>query len=241
MNKTRCFKCGFQYNIPTGIAGYRCPNCGCPNSFSGKLDNTIMSNDSNGYVKTSSRKYHFRNYYSRYRVCKNCGEYVPDSDVCPACGKKDMVMKIAERRSYSNLLRCNQCSYESYALYFCPKCGIRMEYVNPYIIYSSLDDHHFPDVADCSEDEEVLEVSEAYLHFNAFSNTTKRINVTCNYCDWHVQNRPKWMDVHQNSEALFFSLTISPNYDRKERTAILEVICGEKKKRNSYLSIWTIC
>lgn len=176
----------------------------------------------------TKKKYHFRYYYKRYRVCKYCGEYVSMASVCPACGRREMKTIIADKYRFSNLMVCNKCSYESYSFYNCPKCGSSMNYKENYIIgdFASASDF-YPDISECSEEKEILEVSETYLCFKASFHTTHTINVVCNYCDWHIQNCPQWIDISQdNSQYNYFKMTVLPNLDKRDRTGIIKISCG---------------
>ncbi|MBR1498733.1 MAG: DUF4339 domain-containing protein [Bacteroidaceae bacterium] len=179
----------------------------------------------------NSRKYHFSSYYHRYRICMNYGEYVPDDNICPACGKKEMDIRIADKYSYSNLRKCDNCSYESYSFSKCPKCDGEMTLVHPYLIgdFTSLGEHS-PSILDCSEDEEIIEISETYLRFNASSDITKKIDARCNYYDWYVEDCPKWIRVSKDwDDCRFFNLTISSNLDKQDRSAAIEPTRGKKE------------
>ena len=127
--KERCSYCGF----PIGAGSYkigRCSRCGS-DLFEDVNENrsTMISSEKYhfrnekdiGSALLSSKKYHFREYYGKFRVCDNCHEYVPDEEVCPSCGKNQMVVGVFEKYSFSNLRRCGNCSYTSYSLDFLSK------------------------------------------------------------------------------------------------------------------------
>lgn len=127
------------------IYGAECPFC--PRGLSSEMSGVLIEK-----TAVSSKKYRFSDYYKRYRVCKKCREYVPSSNVCPGCGSGEMEIIIGDKYLCSNPRKCEKCSYESWKLDFCPKCGSRMAYVYPYIIgdfCSAVD--FYPDVEDCVE------------------------------------------------------------------------------------------
>ena len=114
--------------------------------------------------------------------------------------------------------------YESCSFYVCPKCGSEMMLIHPFLIgdFTSLGEH-YPDVDKCSEDEEILEISETYLCFNALANVTQKIYITCNYYDWYVQNDSKWLVGSKDWSDEFLNITIIPNMNKQKRTAIIEI------------------
>ena len=233
----RCPKCGDAFGGDNDIMG-QCPKCGQDLFEGGKTEEACLNKDGGvgrgaiGSATISSKKYHFSYYYSKFPVCSNCGEYISHGDSCPACGNNEIETVIAEHYRYSNPRRCKNCSYESYSFSICPKCGSEMNYFLPYIIgdFTSLGEH-YPDVSDCSEDEELLDVSETHLLFNAFSCITRKIDVTCNYYDWYVKEHPIWLKVTEGKDGdqCFLNLTITPNIDKQNRTGIILIKCGEKE------------
>ena len=220
MNRIQSNECGYVYD--KAIYGDTCPLCGNVEE--------VVSQNCKGKMSWP-KKYHFRYYYRRYRICKKCEEYVPSADVCPARGHTEMIIKIADKYRYSNLRCCSKCHYESYAFYTCPKCGTEMELASPNLLgdFCSLNDF-YPLVEECSEDEEILDVSESYLYFNAFSNITQKITITCNYCDWRVQKCPKWIEITRKEDDDTLYISILPNMSTEDRTTIIEIECGGKKK-----------
>ena len=166
----------------------------------------------------------------------NCGEYVPSDDLCPGCGKDEMKIIYGDKYLCANPRRCEKCAYESWKLEVCPKCGVEMELIHPYIwgdFACDLGYNQSPRVQECSEDEEILEISDSFVYFSAIYQRSQKIFVTCNYVDWYIEKCPNWITKEKRSN--FIRFTALPNEEKEIRTAKIEIICGELKKE---IVIW---
>ena len=174
------------------------------------------TNNEIGHATVSSPKFHINSYYNRYRICKNCGEYVPHDDLCPGCGKDEMIIIFGNKYLCSNPRRCKKCAYESWKLVNCSKCGAEMELIYPYICGDFACDYcPSPSIDDCSEDEEILNISDSLVYFSANHQMSQKIIVTCNYVDWYIRNCPDWITMEQGSN--FISIIALPNEKKRNQ------------------------